>query len=198
MAADAKSIQSFAAGEIEEIPVPAALPSPNVWALKPFRSNSAVSKMLALMLAHSTPLDLLNGQRIDVDKSLAWSNDKEYHHLFPRAYLARRKVSSNRANVVSNIVLLTSKSNIEIRDRAPSDYLREIISREGEDRLAERMASNLVPKEALEPALEDNYDEFLNIRSRYIHKFARALVGSQVKREIDPEEIDDSDSDPTE
>ena len=59
------------------------------------------------------------------------------------------------------------------------------------------MASNLVPKEALEPAFEDNYDEFLNIRSRYIHKVARALVGSQVKREIDPEEIDDSDSDPT-
>ena len=88
MAADAKSIQSFAAGQIKEIPVPAALPSPNVWALKPFRSNSAVSKMLALMLAHRTPLDLLNGQRIDVDKSLAWSNDKEYHHLFPRAYLA--------------------------------------------------------------------------------------------------------------
>lgn len=49
--------------------------------------------MLALMLAEGSPLDLVNGQKIDVDKSLAWSNDKEYHHFFPQAYLAREGVT---------------------------------------------------------------------------------------------------------
>jgi hypothetical protein len=62
------------------------------------------------MLAASGPLDIINGQKIDVGKSLSWSNDKEYHHFFPQAYLARKRIGSSKANVVGNIVLLTSKS----------------------------------------------------------------------------------------
>ena len=163
-----------------------------------FRSNSAVSKMLGLMLAHGMPLDLLNGQRIDVDRSLSWSNDKEYHHFFPQAYLVRRRVPASRANVVGNIVLLTSKSNIDIRDAAPGEYLNEIIRREGRERLEERLTSNLVPMEALEPALADNYDEFLKLRAHHLHGVAQKLAGAEKTKVVDAEEVDDSDEDPTE
>jgi hypothetical protein len=197
MATDTRTIRKFANGDTHRLAVSAALPSANIWELKPFRSNSAVSKMLGLMLAHGTPLDLLNGQKIDVDKSLSWSNDKEYHHFFPQAYLARRRIPANRANVVGNIVLLTSKSNIDIRDTAPSEYLGEVIRREGKERLLERMASNLVPPEALKPALADDYDEFLKLRARHIHTVAQALAGTEKARFIDAEEVDDSDEDPT-
>ena len=58
------------------------LPRDTIWTLRDFRANSATSKMLALMLAHANPVDLLTGQSIDVGKSLAWNNDKEYHTSF--------------------------------------------------------------------------------------------------------------------
>lgn len=198
MATDTKTIRRFATGEVSGLTVPAALPSSNIWEVKLFRSNSAVSKMLGLMLAHYTPLDLVNGQKIDTDKSLSWSNDKEYHHFFPMAYLARRKVPATQANVVGNIILLSSISNINIRDAAPSEYLQEIINREGRSRLVERLESNLVPEEALGAALEDDYGEFLRLRANHIHKVAQGLAGTSPVGVVDAEEIDDSDEDPTE
>jgi hypothetical protein len=76
MTIDTRTIRQFAKGKINELPAPAAIASANLWEMKPFRSNSAVSKMLALMLAHRHPLDLVNGQNIDADKSLSWSNGK--------------------------------------------------------------------------------------------------------------------------
>lgn len=120
MATDAKAVRAFANGEAETIEVSASIPTASLWASKPFRANSAVSKMIALLLAQSAPLDLVTGQVIDIDKSLAWSNDKEFHHFFPQAFLARQGISASKANVPGNIILLTSRSNIAISDSAPS------------------------------------------------------------------------------
>lgn len=170
MTQDTRQIRRFAIQEAETLGEGGVVPSATLWRMKPFRSNSAASKMLALMLAHEAPLDLVNGQRIDVDKSLAWSNDKEYHHFFPQAFLRRKGVSGNAANVVGNIVLLTSKSNIDIRDSAPSEYLQRIIHDSGRDELVKRLASNLVPEPALDAALADDYGAFLEVRSQHLHK----------------------------
>ncbi|WP_208869751.1 hypothetical protein [Micromonospora cremea] len=198
MATDTRAIRQFAEGKIAKLSVPAAIASASLWEVKPFRSNSAVSKMLGLMLAFNKPLDLLNGQRVDVGKSLSWSNDKEYHHFFPQAYLARRRIGASKANVVGNIVLLTSKSNIDIRDSAPSEYLNEIIEREGRDNLVRRMESNLVPKDALDAALADDYGAFLKIRAQHVHQVAQAMAGISYGPPLRPEDIEDADDDPTE
>ncbi len=73
MTQDTRQIRAFAEGKAETLGEGGVIPSSALWRMKPFRSNSAVSKMLGLVLAHEAPLDLINGQRIDVDKSLAWS-----------------------------------------------------------------------------------------------------------------------------
>lgn len=200
MTQDTRQIRNFAKGRSASLGAPALLPTAAVWKLKPFRVNSAVSKMLGLMIAHETPLDLLNGQRIDVDRSLAWSNDKEFHHLFPQAYLARTGVGATGSNVVANIVLLTSVSNIEIRDRAPSEYLDSIVQQSGRTDLVRRLASNLVPEAALDAALADDYPRFLEVRSDFVHRHARRLTGTAIAdvHTIPAEEIEDSDEDPTE
>ena len=197
MTNDTRTIRNFASGRVATLGVPAVVSKSSLWEVKPFRSNSAVSKMLGLMLAHGEPLDLLNGQKIDVDKSLAWSNDKEYHHFFPQGYLSRRAVPGSSSNVVGNIILLTSKSNIEIRDRAPSDYLSEILASSGRDQLVRRLESNLVPAEALDAALADNYPEFLRLRSKHLQARAEQLAGQDVKETAEADEIEDSDIDPT-
>jgi hypothetical protein len=202
MATDAKAIRTWAAGKSTKIDISVVTPSANLWRAKTFRSNSAVSKMIGLMLAHEQPVDIVNGQKIDPDKSLAWSNDKEYHHFFPQAYLARNGVPANKANVVANIVLLTSKSNIAIKDRAPSEYLRLIIEAESRSTLVERLRSNFVPDAALDAALEDDFESFLRIRSEYLHQRALKLTGVSLTgmpgHQVPAEEVEDSDVDPTE
>ncbi|OYO05287.1 DUF262 domain-containing protein [Enemella evansiae] len=197
MTQDTRQIRAFAAGSADTLGEGGIIPSQSLWRMKPFRSNSAVSKMLALILAHQGPHDLINGQRIDTDKSLAWSNDKEYHHFFPKAYLARQGVDGNTANAVGNIVLLTSVSNIEIRDKAPSEYLSQIIHESGRDCLVERLASNLVPESALDAALDDDYTAFLEIRGAHLHAHINALTGLADVTTVDAESIDDSDDDST-
>lgn len=196
MTQDTRQIRAFAKGEAGTLGEGGVVPSSTLWRMKTFRSNSAVSKMLALMLAYEGPLDLVNGQKIDVDKSLAWSNDKEYHHFFPQAYLKRKKVSANSANVVGNIVLLTSKSNIDIRDFAPSEYLGRIIADSGRDELVKRLSSNLVPESALDAALSDDYGAFLEIRSQHLHSHVSGLTGPANAAD-QSDDFDDSDSDST-
>lgn len=198
MTQDTRQIRRFAEGEAQTLGEGGVIPSSSLWRMKPFRANSAVSKMLALMVAHAAPLDLVNGQKIDVDKSLAWSNDKEYHHFFPQAYLARKKAPASAANVVGNIVLLTSKSNIDIRDSAPSEYLGEIILHSGREALVERLASNLVPESALDAALSDDYPGFLEIRSQFLHTHVQGLTGPIDDSGSVDDSFDDSDADATE
>lgn len=197
MTQDTRKVRSFAAGKGTSLGDGGVIPTASLWKIKPFRSNSAVSKMLALMLAEGTPLDLVNGQRIDVDKSLAWSNDKEYHHLFPQGYLARIGVPATQANVVGNIVLLTSISNIQIKDKAPSQYLKAIIDASGRDALLQRMQSNLIPESALECALQDDYQGFLSARSGFLHEHVIHLTGTATLQEGDAALVDDIDEDST-
>ena len=96
MTQDTRQIRAFISGKAETLGEGGVIPSSTLWRMKPFRSNSAVSKMLGLILAHEAPLDLVNGQRIDVDKSLAWSNDKEYHHFFRRRIFGAKGLAALR------------------------------------------------------------------------------------------------------
>ena len=93
--------------------------------------------MLALMMSYNDPVDLITGQRIDARRSLAWNNDKEYHHFFPKDFL-KGKTSPGRANASANIVLLSSASNIRITNRAPSRYLAELVSDVGRQEVVRR------------------------------------------------------------
>lgn len=197
MTQDTRQIRAFAEGSAGTFGEGGVVPSSSLWRMKPFRANSAVSKMLGLLLAHQGPTDLVNGQKIDVDKSLAWSNDKEYHHFFPQAFLRRKGIGGSAANFVGNIVLLTSVSNIAISDSAPSEYLSRIIDASGRAELIKRLESNLVPEPALDAALADDYSAFLDTRSAFLHQHVLALTGPVEEEEPTPED-GDSDEDMTE
>lgn len=174
MGADYESIKAFAAGS-RDIANGGVSPQATIWRVRDFRSNSATSKMLALMLAHHSPVDLLTGQKIDAGKSLSWANDKEYHHFFPRGFM-RTKGAGAHVNRIANIVMLTSESNIRIRDRAPSEYLGELRRSIGGDELFSRLSTCLVPRDAAEAALEDDYERFLQLRSTALQSRAMELI----------------------
>ncbi len=175
MTTDYAAIKAFSAGA-SGIDNSGVSPQATIWQLRDFRSNSATSKMLALMLAHQAPVDLLTGQKIDVGKSLSWANDKEYHHFFPRGFM-KANGKSARVNKIANIVMLTSDSNIKIRDRAPSEYLGRVQDEIGADQLIARLATCLVPAAAVEAALADDYDQFLRLRAVGLQTRAMELAG---------------------
>jgi hypothetical protein len=177
MNADRLAVWNFAHGLTQSIENSAVIPGETIWSLREFRSNSAISKMLALMLGHHQPVDLVTGQKIDVAHALAWSNDKEFHHFFPREYLLKNGYSAGRANAIANIIMLTSISNIQIKDKAPSEYLSAIAAQIGEDELIRRLDTCLITDEAYLAALDNDYEAYLSLRSRHLQQLAQRLAG---------------------
>jgi hypothetical protein len=176
MAADQQAIHSFAAGFLQEIELPATKPSIGVWSSQGFRSNSARSKILILLLAFNKPIDILTGAKIDTYQALFQGNNKEFHHFFPRDYLKNFKnVNASRANMLANIVMLTGSSNKIITNRAPSDYLKDCKAALGA-KFQEALNANLISEDALAAAMKDDYDLFVLERSKTIDLIASKLA----------------------
>ena len=97
--------------------------------------------------------------------------------MFPKAYLRRQGVPTDKINCLANIVLLTSASNKMISQLSPSDYLPKV-QREAENNLAEWLTSNLISEEAFNAALKNDYNTFLEARSRTLQDSMNELVGS--------------------
>lgn len=176
MASDLAAVSDFADGKKPTIDVQVAPAHHQIWAGRQFRTDNAHSKILALILAYQTPLDFLTGQKIDVSKSLAWQNSKEFHHIFPQAFLKARGISSAQASPLANMAYLTSSSNKQISDQAPSAYFRKLLHDHG-DNAKKWLASNLIDDAAVEAALKDDYKLFLEARANAIHSVAGHLTG---------------------
>jgi hypothetical protein len=176
MTSDQNSVVAFSKGESAEIEVAASEPRADIWIARQFRSNNAHAKLLAISLAHHLPVDLLTGAPIDTGQALAWENQKEFHHFFPRDYLKNQNVPQTRINCLANIVMLTSASNKRISNRAPSDYLKEVEKAAGEN-LQTWLDTNLVSAAAFEAAKEDDFQRFLALRAETLHRLLLPLAG---------------------
>ncbi len=185
MASDLVAVGAFAAGTVQEVEINVVRPHSDIWRMRQFRANNAHAKLLAIVLAHHQPVDLLTGQRIDTAKALAWSNNKEFHHFFPQAYLKRAGESRVRINCLANFVMLTSASNKTILDRDPSDYLVDVERAAGEN-LDQWLASNLVSREAFEAAKADDFDLYLKLRADTIQSAVLPLAGWEPENEDEP------------
>lgn len=166
MASDLKAVRDFAAGT-NKIDIDIAKPSADIWRARTFRLNVAHAKILAIVLGHRQPVDLLTGQKIDVAKALAWTNAKEFHHVFPTAYL-KTTGRNTGGNSLANIIMLTSVSNKTISDRAPKEYFKDVEAAAG-GHLQAWLDSNLISKEAYAAAKSDDLESFLSLRSKTIH-----------------------------
>jgi hypothetical protein len=168
MAADLASIRAFADGAADEINVAVARPNADIWTMRQFRLNNAHAKLLAIVVAHHSPIDLLTGTRIDTTSALAWGNAKEFHHFFPQAYLKGLGVPATRINALANIVMLSSASNKQISNVAPSVYLEKVEAAAGAN-LNDWLATNLISESAYAAAKSDDFDTFLSERAKSIH-----------------------------
>ena len=115
-------------------------------------------------MAQYGPLDLLNGNKIDIDHALSEYNRKQYHHIFPNAYLKKRLFSRDEIFSVVNFCFLPADSNRKISQKAPSDYVFNLIPDSLRNNI---LISNLMPLK-IDLYKNDKFYEFLKQRSDLI------------------------------
>ena len=134
--------------------------------------NSPYVRAVLLMLAQQNPLDLTNSNFIDLNATLSSYNRKEYHHVFPKAFLKSQGLQNDKINVVANFCFLPSNSNKKILDKAPADYFFSVIP---SNKFDDIVSSNLLPRDQTIYKAND-YDHFLNERSELIIQNIKKLT----------------------
>jgi hypothetical protein len=95
-----------------------------------------------------------------------------------RGYQSSRnhwEVNKDLIGCLANICMLSASENKRISDKPPSKYIDECRSELG-DRFDDVMSSNLVPPEAVECMLTDDFAGFLEVRSAYLSEVVQGLV----------------------
>jgi hypothetical protein len=126
-----------------------------------FSKANPLTRSFLLLLAHYKPIDLVKGVNIDTVKSLSKYNRKEYHHIFPKAFLKTKGVPTNRIFSTINFCFLPSDSNKNISNKKPSEYFSTLIPASDYDKI---LKSNLIPVKK-EIYANDNFDDFLENRA---------------------------------
>jgi hypothetical protein len=143
-----------------------AEPNPNIWESIIFRSNNSRSRAFVLSLALCGPRNLTNGIAVDPAEALSIYNQKQFHHIYPRAHLKKIGASGNH-NSMANICILAASENRLISDDAPHVYLPKCVKDLG-NQAAAVFASNLLPDPASFPYATRSFKDFSRERAALI------------------------------
>lgn len=94
-------------------------------------------------------------------------NKREYHHLFPTAYLERSGITEEKAYKSLNCALVTWQTNRTISDKEPKKYLKERLEDTGlaDDQLRARLESHLIPYDEM---IDGDFFAFLEKRAAHV------------------------------
>jgi hypothetical protein len=71
--------------------------------LRTWRINSTAAKAAICLLAQLDPKSFLSGAPVDLSDALSAYNAREFHHIYPKAYLGTQGIQFHEANVIANI-----------------------------------------------------------------------------------------------
>ncbi len=120
-------------------------------------------------------------EHIEIETML--ENRGDIHHLFPKNYLKSKNLSKSQYNQIANYVFLQQEINIDIRDKAPCVYMKEVFKQcetkepvyggiVDADVLKKNLSENCVP-EGFENMDINDYQSFLESR--------RVLMARKIK-----------------
>lgn len=141
--------------------------TPEILKTTKFLRSNPFSRAFVVLLGNKVPLNLTNASCVDVGEAISSFNQKEYHHVFPVAFLDKKGVSSEKINSLCNFCLLPADSNKLILDKAPSEYFDKIIPK---NKYKDILQSNLLPI-TKDIYSNDDYEKFLDERSQKILEF---------------------------
>jgi len=139
-----------------------------------FSKSSPFARAFLLLLAQKNPQNLVNGNIIDLGVALSEYNAKEYHHIFPRAFLKTKGMEINEIKSLCNFCFLPADSNKTISGKAPSDYIFNVVPSRAYSRI---LNSNLMPlrKEIYQ---KNQYGIFLGKRAELILQYLDSKIES--------------------
>jgi len=108
----------------------------------------------------------------------------DIHHIFPRNFLKKKGFTQSKYNQVANYVYVQQEINIKVGDKAPRDYIEEVLSqcetgnlKFGAIRDLKEFKSNLAQNclpESLDQYELENFEEFLQQRRMKMAEKIRA------------------------
>lgn len=147
--------------------------------------KTALRNALLCILAMNNPRHFRNGTPITLDEDyLSQFNSSEKHHIFPRAFLRKNKISED--NFLINFCFIPSELNKEISDMKPSEYF--IKYKRQNDDFEKTLKSHIIPSDKDSGIWTDEYHKFIDQRASLVEKEIKKLIGETQKIEIEIEE----------
>jgi hypothetical protein len=148
-----------------------------------FNIGSAFIKALLCVLAYQEPKSFADESDVAIDNScLKQSNSKNYHHFFPKAFLKKQNIEEWKINNIVNITIVDDYLNKrQIRDKAPSVYIKEFIKIN--PNIEKTLATHLIGKPEECGILEDDYNKFINSRlAKFNDELKKRLILTEKDR----------------
>ena len=144
---------------------------PDFFIKKTFWMSTVATKTFILLLAQGKPLNFIQGTNISLQDVLSQGNRKEFHHIFPKAYLENlgSKYKDEQINCLANFSVLARTDNNKIKDQPPSKYCAQMPA---DNQILEKiLATHFCPTNMF----ADDYDSFLVSRAELLLKKAKEL-----------------------
>lgn len=107
-----------------------------------FSKANALTRAFLLLMAQNKPIDLVKNTKVDITKALSEYNRKQFHHIFPNAFLKKQGVEQKKIFSTMNFCFLPADSNKKISNKKPSEYFFILIPQSDFTNILE---SNLIP-----------------------------------------------------
>jgi hypothetical protein len=134
-----------------------------------FRTGDAFCKAILCLYAYQEPKSFESHGIVKLDNSwLRIATSKNYHHFFPKDYLAKTGgVTEDQANSILNITLVDDYLNKRrIRTKAPSSYMKEFARQN--KKLRETMATHLIKDLDSFGIWDDDFFTFIERRGQSV------------------------------
>lgn len=149
-----------------------------------FSAGNSYCKAVLCLLAYKEPKNFQDNGKIILDNSwLKRANSKNYHHFFPRKYLAKKGIPNG--NSLINMTFVSAYlSKKFIRARAPSNYIGDF--KDENSNINKALISHFIDLNGF--GIEsDDYNIFLKARSKLIFKELEARIDLSRKEPINDE-----------
>ncbi|QIZ71943.1 DUF262 domain-containing protein [Oxynema aestuarii] len=129
-----------------------------------FYMSSIATRTFILLLAQNEPLNMISSSKITLTDVLSKGNKNEFHHIFPKAYLERKRCDKKDINCLANFCMLSRSDNNTIKDSPPSDYCQNKMSKDVGER-EKILESNFC---SITEMLNDDFNTFLKKRAELL------------------------------
>ncbi len=135
-----------------------------------FNTNTVNAKAFILLLATARPLSFISGSPVALTDVLREANKKEFHHLYPKKYLADMNMSPKNINALVNFAIINRSENNKLSGSRPSKYRAKMPSN--------TEALRLILNSALctESLFDDDFNKFSEERASILVEKAMELM----------------------